>query len=286
LSFYLDIPIRTITRKPMVHELAQRLVPQFYSDLWGDYYLAFAVYGQDGRGRFIHGRPLLTRLRRGERISNNVDFMVRHMGRNNSVSIVPTAVFLAGIGYGVIALLRLVFRATQRLSPCDVTLAACGTVILVTAAGYLWFLIGYTDGTGDTIKATYMLQVYPFAAVLAAAVLQPLRAPNRQWMFWTILVTLVAVAAHNSPAYFTRFYGRAGPNEPTTAPKLARGPRDVTPPKPTAVKKPTKKPATTKSATKPSTKPVKKPPRQRKPRTTTPATTTSPASTLQSSPER
>ena len=310
-SFYTSFPIRTITRRPIVHELARRLVPQFYSDLWGDYYLIFAVYGQDGRGRLIHGRPLLTRLRSGERIYNNLDFMVRHMARNNVVSIVPTVVSLVGIGYGTFLLARIIVGAIGGVppSPCTqgegggegtspsqrttlsptlslstgrgseaLALAMFTTAILATAAGYLWFLIGYTDGTGDTIKATYMLQVFPFGAILSAAVFDLLlRAGRSSWMYWTMLVAMLAVATHNSPAYFSRYFGLPDPNAPTTAPKIARGPR-MPPSRPQLGRRS----ATTMKKQPATTKP-KRPARKKRPAATT-TTTTRPATVVPNSP--
>jgi hypothetical protein len=80
-------------------------------------------------------------------------------------------------------------------------------VTLASFLGYFAFLILYPDlGKGDTIKATYMLQVFPFLAVLGAELLVSVR--DRSAAVYHLLAALLAVsAALNAPLLFTRYVG-------------------------------------------------------------------------------
>ncbi len=74
--------------------------------------------------------------------------------------------------------------------------------VLVSLAGYAWFLIRYPHPRGATIKATYILQVFPFAALLGADLLEWVR--DRQRRAWSVLLfVLILVIGHNLPALVT-----------------------------------------------------------------------------------
>jgi hypothetical protein len=91
----------------------------------------------------------------------------RLLGRVNLVGLLPTAVFLGGLVVAAGALWR------TRDGRALLLLAA-----LLSLLGYLWFLVGYPNlGKGDTIKATYLLHVFPILAILGGDFLR--RAGDR-----------------------------------------------------------------------------------------------------------
>jgi hypothetical protein len=217
-SFYLDIPWRAMATRPVLHNLARRALPEFYADFWGDYHLMFLVYAQDKRLRYVQGPHMVHDLRTPGAIKwTNFDRMVPFLGRVNVVSVLPTAVLVAGVVLGVGALarsLRGAWRGGDEVPRPTLVLAVLATGVVASFAGFLWFLIGYTDGTGDTIKATYMMQTFPLLAVMGAAALDRLGA-RRPRLWWVVLAAaLLAVAVHNRQTYFTHY--------PTVEPRQRR----------------------------------------------------------------
>lgn len=72
------------------------------------------------------------------------------------------------------------------------------------AIGYLWFLIMYPNpGKGDTVKATHMIHISPFVAILGAELLH--RTRQKSARAYLAIVTLLAVSLlHNLPVFITR----------------------------------------------------------------------------------
>ena len=62
----------------------------------------------------------------------------------------------------------------------------------------------YATDTGDTIKATYLIHVFPLAAVLAADLLDRLnrRSPGAGR---AAMILLAAIAVHDAGAFVTRY---------------------------------------------------------------------------------
>ncbi|MGQ9556192.1 MAG: hypothetical protein ACUVWR_18990 [Anaerolineae bacterium] len=80
------------------------------------------------------------------------------------------------------------------------------TIMTVASlAGYFCFLLLYPSiGKGDTIKATYQLQVFPFLAMLGGDVAAYLRGRCAR-AYFVIMIALTIVFAHNLPVLITRF---------------------------------------------------------------------------------
>jgi uncharacterized membrane protein len=129
--------------------------------------------------------------------------MGRYLGRVNLVSLVPTGVFLLGVGAGVASLRA---RARTRVNdPGADALALLTLAVLATVAGYVVLLAFlYANPTGSLIKATYVLPAFPPAALLAAAFLERLGALKPR-LHKALLGLLVLVALHNAPAFVTRY---------------------------------------------------------------------------------
>jgi hypothetical protein len=77
-------------------------------------------------------------------------------------------------------------------------------LVVASFVVYLWWLIKMPSRTGDTIKATYLLHVFPLAAVSGAEFLRMLRVAVPS-AFWVVTVALVFVAFHNAAAFITRY---------------------------------------------------------------------------------
>jgi hypothetical protein len=165
---------------PVRDALADEVVPIFYSETWGDYW-----------GYFVTDRK-----------AEQPEGLRRYLGRVNLVSLLPTALLLAGFGLGLYGLAGCVQRARE----ADGGAAAFGLLSLAVA----WSLIGYAyfvavipnTGHGTGVKAAYMLQIFPFLSILAAGALEVLG--RKSWRAQTCaVVLLVCVALHNLPAMVT-----------------------------------------------------------------------------------
>jgi len=77
--------------------------------------------------------------------------------------------------------------------------------IVTTMAGYFWFQIMYPNlDKGDTAKATYVLQIFPFIAILAGALLEYIK--TRSQLFYRLLLCgLCLTYMHNFFAMLTHY---------------------------------------------------------------------------------
>src|SRR5258706_6559469 len=92
--------------------------------------------------------------------------MSRYLGRVNLVSLPSSALLAAGIVLGVVYCVRL----ARAPAPLHVTGGALVFLaVFCTMAGYFWFMLVFlSPGKGEAIKGTYVLQIFPFVAILGA----------------------------------------------------------------------------------------------------------------------
>lgn len=190
---------------PLRPYFANQLWPILYADLWGDYWSYFLVYGIDrNQNRFISGKSIYQSLVEGEApegFETNYNTIGPYLGRVNRVSLLPTALFLIGIGFGTVGLLIRSFFGQRRRAIHTLLLLAVASSL----AGYFWFLLMYPSlGKGDTIKATYIFQVAPLLALVAGSLFDYL---GQRWpkMYTVGVIGLVLVFLHNLPAMVTHY---------------------------------------------------------------------------------
>ena len=76
--------------------------------------------------------------------------------------------------------------------------------LAATWAGYMWFLIMYPSiGRGDTIKATYMLHLFPYVALLGGMLIERIRE-RLPFVYAFVIGLLLLVAVHNLPVMLTQ----------------------------------------------------------------------------------
>jgi hypothetical protein len=188
---------------PVRPTLGDRLLPILYSDVWGDYHGYFSIYALDRTTwTYLPGNAMEAATKSGSAprwIDTNRFTFNRYLGWVDRVSLLPTLLLLAGAVYGASRLLLL----RRRSDPSLVGVGLAALVTVVSAAGYLWFVRTYPNpGNGDTIKATYLLYVYPFLAFQAAALLDRVRVRR----FHVALgLALLAITIFNLPAMVTHF---------------------------------------------------------------------------------
>lgn len=203
-SFYLGLAPRLLFTQPVRPNYANQVWPILYSDTWGDYWAYFSIYGWDTRtSTYMSGMKLLENLAEGKKhgwLDTNYDPFSGYLGRVNLIALFPS--LLVGCSIGSF-LLRLVPRS--RGDPWErKVLAFLLLAVVVSLAGYGWFWIQYPNNRGDTIKATYVLQLYPFIALLLGNWLaQVERKSARLYLF--LITGLGLVTLHNLPTMVTHY---------------------------------------------------------------------------------
>lgn len=193
---------------PVRPSLAGHLFPILYADIWGDYWGYFLVYSRNTEtGQYSDG-VVFQKPSPGEQPPQNIETnrytINRYLGIVNVVGLLPSVVFLAGLVYGLLLVLAFIFR--RRIGDSDRAGALLGMTAMATLIGYGWFLVRYQSLTqgGDLIKSTYLLQVFPFLALLAGLLVERVRA---RWLgIWpATLILLSAVFFLDLPAMITHY---------------------------------------------------------------------------------
>ncbi|MBI4369654.1 MAG: hypothetical protein HY547_05430 [Elusimicrobia bacterium] len=213
-EFYVGRDWNKLFTDPIRPSLANQFPLIFYSDLWGDYWGYFSVYGWDKNlDRYIPGIMLESRLRNGatpEIVTNRYQ-MAQKLGHANIAGIIPSLLIFAGFIGAVIETIKNRYLFASR----EQTLVLALLILAFSMAGYLWFLIGHPDPKkGDTIKAGYMLQILPLLAILGADALEKIKSHSKRPARILLLVLGVA-AIHNTPLLLTR-------NNIITMPKITK----------------------------------------------------------------
>jgi hypothetical protein len=207
-EFYVGVSPMSLFNEPIRPHFPNQFIPIFYSEVWGDYWCYFSVYGRDLRtSAHVSGLRMATILSSGNRpawLETNYDTIGGYLGEVNRVSLFPSALALASLGLLVGSLVRV--RDLEGSIPGDrmihaFLLSSIGCYML----GYFWFLIMYpSSGGGDTIKATYVLPIVPVVAVSVGIFLERLEARSSR-LFYLILGVLLIIALHNISAMVTHY---------------------------------------------------------------------------------
>ena len=204
LDFYIGLNHRLLFENPVRPNFPNQFLPILYSELWGDYWCYFTVGGRDIRNPRFRSGPLLSRSSRPLWLETNYDKIGAYLGRVNLVSIFPTFLSLVSLFIAAAGIFKKDTNdplTVLRREIYSFFLLAIGTTI----AGYFWFLITYPNiGKGDTIKATYILQVFPFIAILVAILLEHVKRRS-QFFNRLILGGLFFSFVHNFLVMLTHY---------------------------------------------------------------------------------
>lgn len=194
--------------KPVRPLMSNQVGPILYADTWGDYWGYFLIEGIDSHThRYVEGiyfeRDVVSPKHAG--LLTNYDSFGSYLGHVNLVSLLPSSVLLAGLIFGVWEAIRSLRAATRRLPVQGSVLPALALVF--TLAGYFWFLVTYPsiEAGGTTIKASYVLQVYPLFALLAANLFEKVSfLRSKQKWLWALALVFV----YDFPAFITQYFLR------------------------------------------------------------------------------
>jgi hypothetical protein len=208
LKFYVGLSPKMLFSNTVRPNFPNQFLPIFYSELWGDYWGYFIVNGRDtNNAEFVSGHTL-NRLFSEDNpphwLESNYNTVGAYLGRVNLISIFPS----------VLALISLVIAAKGMLQKNinDPLIAHQRGIyafllleIIISMVGYFWFCIRYPNPeNGDTIKATYMLQVFPFVAILVAIYLEKIEKRSH-FLYQLIIGGLCCCFIHNIIAMLTHY---------------------------------------------------------------------------------
>jgi hypothetical protein len=202
-DFYLGTGNGRLFTDPIRPSFPNQAIPIFYTETWGDYWGIFSIYGRDPMsGAYVTGPEFEDEVaKRPLAIETNRYMLNDYLGRVNLLGLLPTALALAAFGAAAIRLPAALRRGAPLTLPKVIPLMAI-LVIIVSLIGYFWFLIRFPNPhKGDTIKASYMLQVFAPFALLTADFLRRIPIPLVAW-----LVTWGLLMIHNSAAITTHFF--------------------------------------------------------------------------------
>lgn len=208
-EFYLGLNLREFVSQPVRPNLPNLFFPLFYSEIWGDYWGYFTLYGVDTRGpEYINGYYIQQNLEEENPpawFETNYEQIQGYLGRVNLVSLFPSALALLSLAAAAFDLLprgERFWKISLRQEVNVFLLLSIG----FTMVGYMWFLIMYPNrGKGDTIKAAYALQIFPYLAFLVGDLLQKVERKSHL-VYWLIMAGLGLVFLHNLPASFTHYH--------------------------------------------------------------------------------
>ena len=167
--------LQILFTKPIRPNLDNQFITILYSDLWGDYWGYFVFVSRDlalGRGQMAIGD---------------------YLARVNIVSLIPTLIMLVGL-YNF-----------KRLNGSKTFHGYIIISALVSFFGYLWFLVMYPElPTGDTIKSSYIIQLFHLIAIVSASYLEDLQKTNLK-RYSIVIFLLTFCYFHNFSAYLSHF---------------------------------------------------------------------------------
>ena len=205
-DFYVGSGSGKLFSDPIRPSFPNQLLPIFYSDTWGDYWGFFLVRGTDTRSGAVMRPAELSAYQEKaampDWVETNRHTIAPYLGRVNAVALLPGVFLLTAMAFGAVAWWRMARGATD---PVNTGAALLTSILLCTAAGYFWFVVKYPiPGKGDTIKASYMLHVFPCLAVLAAlwATALSARWPRARY---ALALAAALVILHNLPAMISRY---------------------------------------------------------------------------------
>lgn len=183
LNFFFSLGLDHLFSEPIRPNFSYpaKLFPIIYSDTWGDYWGFFT---------FDMAKP------------SSASFLP-YM---NMAGIIPSLFMAGGFLWGVAMLYSWI---RKKLEPKgDAALFGfLSLTALVAVLGYLWFLMKYPDGgKGATIKASYIIYLYPVLALLAAGVLEKIKTRFGVGVWNLIHILLIISWVCLIPAMLTRWY--------------------------------------------------------------------------------
>ena len=166
--------ITNLFTNPIRPFLNNQFTTILYADLWGDYW-----------GYFTFTSKYLN-------IGRDQSEIGSYLARVNIVSVFTTSliIFMSYLAY-------------KRYKKFDI-IQFIQLAIIVSFIGYLIFTIIYPTTSGDTIKSSYIIQLFNLVIFLASVYFHDLKREN-MIVYNTLLIFLLIIYVHNFNSYLSHF---------------------------------------------------------------------------------
>ncbi len=166
--------------KPIRPNFDNQFLPILYSDLWGDYWGYFSFTSRD----LSSGR--------------NQEFIGSYLGRVNTFSLFPTFFYLSILIYSI----KTLFKKQKNLEYYFIVYLVFS--IISSFVGYFLFLVSYPVETGDTNKASYIIQMFHMLGLLSVIYLEKVK--DKSFSFYLVIVSIFTIVfIHNFSAMLSHF---------------------------------------------------------------------------------
>ena len=175
--FYIPETIHLVElfKNPVRPHLSNQFLTSLYADTWGDYWGYFSFTSQYldiGRNQLNIGS---------------------YFGRVNLLSLFTTFVII-----------YFYLKTKKQGESNNALISYINLSIIFTLVGYLWFVISYPEPSGDTVKATYILQFFYLAIFLASISLEKLKK-EKIHIYNLIILSLLIIYIYNFQSYLSHF---------------------------------------------------------------------------------
>ena len=176
LSFYLPEyeHILYLFSNPIRPYLNNQFITTLYADLWGDYWGYFSFtskYLNIGRNQLEVGS---------------------YFGNINFISLLPSFTFLV------------FFFFANKLFKSNFVIKYVSFSVLISFLGYLWFAISYPEPGGDTIKATYIIQLFHLIVFSSSIYMETIKKKNL-FIYNSVLVIFFLIYIYSFQSYLSHF---------------------------------------------------------------------------------
>ena len=160
--------------KPIRPYLNNQFFTILYSDLWGDYW-----------GYFVFTSNYLT-------LGRNQFLIGDYLANVQRISLITTFIIILFL-----------FR-TRRLKKDSFIIKYLNFSMFFTLLGYLVFVLYFPTNSGDTIKSTYIVQLFNLAVFSASIYFYKLKHTNKT-IYNVIIILLISIFIFNFQSYLSHF---------------------------------------------------------------------------------
>ena len=200
-SFYFGLGDGRLFTEPIRGSFVNQLLPILYSETWGDYWCYFSADGR-GAASIPDARACLRPGQTGRTwLPVSQPSLGAYLGRVNLVSLVPSLLAASALALGLISAGRVLLAGDKTME--SVAAALLTMIFFACLGGFTLFMIMFPSESGKTIKASYVLQVFPLIAILAGLLLTRIHSWKPS-VCYGFLLALAAVCMHNLGAMITQ----------------------------------------------------------------------------------
>lgn len=211
-NFYYSLSLDELFGDPVRPSFGNQFIPRFYSDVFGDFAGHFLIYGWDiNEKRFVPPRVLGNIYYEAELVGNDASFppywletnrieFSRYLGKVMIYALIPGFLLLAGWKDGLMAVINEIVPKADKKNRYRTILF---WIINVNMFGLLLTSLIFASGDASGVKATYVVQLFPVAAILAADFVHG--QGNKMLNSRTVTIMLILFFVFSFSTYFTKY---------------------------------------------------------------------------------